>query len=315
MPLTNQWQSAHQVQQAHASRKELIERLMRAIGNDGVIEPMEGLVFLRVSTPTELGHGVSFPCFCVIPQSSKEVLLGDKSYRYDPAHYMIATAALPIAGRITKASQEEPYLSLILKLDPALVGSVIVDTDHVAPRNPSTLTAIDVSPLDAGLLDAVVRLIRLLDSPNDARFLAPLLQREIIYRLLKGEQRGRLGQITALGGATQRIAEAIERLRNKFDQPLCIENMARDLGMSLSSFHYHFRAITAMSPLQFQKHLRLQEARRLMLSEGLDAASAGSRVGYGNASQFTREYKRLFGTPPMHDVEQLREGVMGQVIM
>ena len=171
-----------------------------------------------------------------------------------------------------------------------------------------------MSPLDAGLLDAVVRLVRLLDSPNDAGFLAPLLQREIVYRLLKGEQRGRLGQITALGGATQRIAEAIERLRNNFDQPLRIEDMARDLGMSLSGFHYHFRAITAMSPLQFQKQLRLQEARRLMLGEGLDAASAGYRVGYGNASQFTREYKRLFGAPPMHDVEQLREGARERVV-
>jgi transcriptional regulator GlxA family with amidase domain len=227
---------------------------------------------------------------------------------------MIATAALPIAGRITEASKEEPYLSLILKLDPALVGSVMVEAGHAAPRNPSTMTAIDVSPLDAGLLDAVVRLVRLLDSPNDAGFLAPLLQREIVYRLLKGEQRGRLGQITALGGATQRIAEAIERLRNNFDQPLRIEDMARDLGMSLSGFHYHFRAITAMSPLQFQKQLRLQEARRLMLGEGLDAASAGYRVGYGNASQFTREYKRLFGAPPMHDVEQLRESARERVV-
>lgn len=307
MRLTSQWQSAHQVQQAHASRAELIERMMRAIRNDGVIEPMDGLVFLRVSAPTELGHGVSFPCFCVIPQGRKEVLLGDQRYRYDPDHYMIATAALPIAGRVTEASQEEPYLSLILKLDPALVGSVMVDAGHVAPRNPSTMTAINVSPLDAGLLDAVVRLVRLLDSPNDARFLAPMLQREIVYRLLKGEQRGRLGQIMASGGATQRIAEAIERLRNNFDQPLCIEDMARNLGMSLSGFHYHFRAISAMSPLQFQKQLRLQEARRLMLGEGLDAASAGSRVGYGNASQFTREYKRLFGEPPMRDIEQLRE--------
>jgi AraC-like DNA-binding protein len=314
MRLTNQWQSEREVQQAHASREELIERIMWAIRNDGAVEPMEGLVFLRVSSPTELGHGVSFPCFCVIPQGSKEVLLGDKCYRYDPAHYMIATAALPIAGRITEASKEEPYLSLILKLDPALVGSVMVEAGHAAPRNPSTMTAIDVSPLDAGLLDAVVRLVRLLDSPNDAGFLAPLLQREIVYRLLKGEQRGRLGQITALGGATQRIAEAIERLRNNFDQPLRIEDMARDLGMSLSGFHYHFRAITAMSPLQFQKQLRLQEARRLMLGEGLDAASAGYRVGYGNASQFTREYKRLFGAPPMHDVEQLRESARERVV-
>lgn len=308
MFLTNHWQSEREIQRAKISREELIERITRTIGNDGAVEPTEGLVFVRVSSPTELGHAVSFPCFCVIAQGSKEVLLGDTCYRYDPAHYLIATAALPIAGRITEASKEEPFLNLVLKLDPTLVGSVMVEASHVAPRNPSTVTAMDVSPLDAGLLDAVVRLVRLLDSPNDARFLAPLLQREIIYRLLKGAQRSRLGQITALGGPAQRIAEAVERLRNDFDQPLSMEDMARELGMSLSGFHHHFRAITAMSPLQFQKQLRLQEARRLMLGEGLDAASAGYRVGYRNASQFTREYKRLFNAPPMHDVEQLREG-------
>jgi AraC-like DNA-binding protein len=313
MRLTNQWQSEREVQRAQASREELVECIMRAIRNDGAVEPLQGLWLFRLSSPTELGHGVSFPAFCVIAQGSKEVLLGDKCYRYDPAHYLIATAALPIAGRITQASKEEPYLSLILKLDPTLVGSVMVEAGHVAPRNPSTVTAIDVSPLDAGLLDAVVRLVRLLDSPNDARFLAPLLQREIVYRLLKGEQRGRLGQITALGGPTQHIAEAIERLRNDFDQPLCIEDMARELGMSVSGFHHHFRAITAMSPLQFQKQLRLQEARRILLGEDLDAASAGYRVGYGNPSHFTREYKRLFGAPPMRDVEYLREGARESV--
>lgn len=307
MRLMNPWQSERQMQQAHAGHAELVQRITWAIRNDGVVEPMEGLVFIRLSSPTELGHGVTFPCFCVVPQGSKEVLLGDKRYQYDPDHYMIATAALPIAGRVTEASKAEPYLSLILKLDSALVASVMVEAGHVAPRNPSTMTAIAVSPLDADLLDAVVRLVRLLDSPNDAHFLAPMLKREIVYRLLKGEQRGRLGQITALGGPTQRIAEAIEQLRNDFDQPLCIEDMAHDLGMSLSGFHHHFRAITAMSPLQFQKHLRLQEARRLMLGEGLDAANAGYRVGYGNASHFTREYKRLFGAPPTHDVERLRE--------
>jgi AraC-like DNA-binding protein len=170
-----------------------------------------------------------------------------------------------------------------------------------------------VSPLDAGLLDAVLRLVRLLDSPAEARFLAPLVTREIVYRLLMGEQGGRLHHIAALGGSTHRIAEAIERLRNDFDQPLRIEDIARELGMSVSGFHHHFRALTAMSPLQFQKQLRLQEARRLMLGEGLDAASAGYRVGYGNASHFTREYKRLFGAPPMRDVEQLREGASERV--
>jgi AraC-like DNA-binding protein len=167
--------------------------------------------------------------------------------------------------------------------------------------------AIDVNPVDVGLLDAMVRLVRLVDAPTDARVLAPLITREIVYRLLVGAQGGRLRQLAALGGATHCIAAAIERLRTAFDQPLCMEDLARELRMSVSGFHHHFRALTALSPLQFQKQLRLQEARRLMLGAGLDAASAGYRVGYNNASHFTREYKRLFGAPPMHDVARLRE--------
>jgi AraC-like DNA-binding protein len=186
----------------------------------------------------------------------------------------------------------------------------MVEAGHPAPRGHAAVKAIDVSPLDAGLLDAVVRLVRLLDSPTDARFLAPLVIREIIYRLLMGEQGGRLHHIAALGGHTHRIAMALERLREDFDQPVRIEDIARELGMSVSGFHHHFKAVTAMSPLQFQKQLRLQEARRLMLGEELDAASAGYRVGYGDASHFTREYKRLFGAPPMRDVERLREAAM-----
>jgi AraC-like DNA-binding protein len=300
-------QTASEPQRAQASRDELLERLAQALRSDGAFEPLEGLRLRRQSSPTELGHGVSEPCFCVIAQGAKEVLLGEKRYAYDPERYLIATAALPIASRVTEASAERPYLSVIIKLDPALIGSVMVEAAQPAPRGATAVTAIDVSALDAGLLDAVVRLVRLLDTPRDARFLAPLVRREIVYRLLRGEQRGRLAQISALGGSPHRIAEAIERLRREFNRPLRIEEVARELGMSVSGFHHHFRALTAMSPLQFQKHLRLQEARRLMLGEGLDATSAGHRVGYSNASHFTREYKRLFGEPPVRDVGRLRE--------
>src|SRR6266516_1765212 len=307
MESTHRCPSEREVQRAQASREELVERLARAIHKDGTAEPLAGLMLRRASSPTGLGHGVSYPSFCVIAQGSKELLLGDNRYQYNPAHYLIATVELPIASRIAEASKERPYLGLVLKLDPTLVGSVLVEAGHLAPRSHSAVTAIDVSPLDAGLLDAVVRLVRLLDSPIEARFLTPLVTREIVYRLLMGAQGGRLHQIAALGGATHRIAEAVERLRNDFDQPLRIEDLAHELGMSVSGFHHHFRALTAMSPLQFQKQLRLQEARRLMLGEGLDAASAGYRVGYGNAAHFTREYKRLFGAPPMRDMEHLRE--------
>jgi AraC-like DNA-binding protein len=307
MDLMNRPQSEREAHRAQASREELVERSARAIREDGTVKPLEGLRLRRASSPTELGHGVSYPALCVIAQGSKEILLGDELYRYDPAHYLITTAALPITTRITEASEERPYLGLVLRLDPTLVGSVIVEAGHPAPRGHAAVKAIDVSPLDAGLLDAVVRLVRLLDSPTEARFLRPLLTREIVYRLLMGEQGGRLRHTAVLGGHSHRIARALERLRKDFDRPLRIEDIARELGMSVSGFHHHFKAVTAMSPLQFQKQMRLQEARRLMLGEDLDAASAGYRVGYGDASHFNREYKRLFGAPPVRDMERLRE--------
>ena len=243
----------------------------------------------------------------MVAQGGKEILLGEDRYRYDPAHYLITTAELPIASRITEASRERPYLRFLLELDPTLVGSVMVEAGHPVAQSHAAVKAIDVSPVDAGLLDAVVRYVRLLDSPTEARFLAPLIQREIVYRLLVGEQGGRLRHIAVLGGHSHRITVAIERLRENFDRPLRIEDLARELGISVSGFHHHFRAVTAMSPLQFQKQLRLQEARRLMLGEDLDAGSAGYRVGYSDPSHFTREYKRLFGEPPARDVGRLRE--------
>ena len=307
MDLINRPASEREGHRAQAGRAELVERIARAVREDGTVETPEGLRLRRASSPTELGHGVSFPALCMVAQGSKEVLLGDGRYRYDPAHYLITTAALPIASRVTEASKERPYLGVVLRLDPTLVGSVMVEAGYPAPRDHAPVRAFDVSPLDAGLLDAVVRLVRFQDSPaEEARFLRPLVTREIVFRLLKGEQGGRLHHIAALGGHSYRIARALERLRKDFDQPLRIEDIARELGMSVSGFHHHFRAVTAMSPLQFQKRMRLQEARHLMLAEDLDAASAGYRVGYSDASQFNREYKRLFGAPPMRDVERLR---------
>ncbi len=296
---------------AQAVRKELAERVARAVRQDGAVEAPGGLRLLHASSPSPKDHGVSSPAFCVIAQGSKEVLLGDDCYRYDANRYLITAAALPIASRITEASEERPYLGVVLGLDPALVSSVMVEAGHPAPGEKAAVRAFDVSPLDAGLLDAVVRLVGLLDAPaEEARFLRPLITREIVFRLLRGEQGGRLRQIAVLGGHAHRIARAIERLREDFDRPLRIEDIARESGMSVSGFHHHFKAVTAMTPLQFQKQLRLQEARRLMLGEDLDAASAGYRVGYGDASHFTREYKRLFGAPPMHDVERRREAAL-----
>lgn len=296
-----------EAQRAQANREELVERLTRLVPEEGMIEPIEGLLLSRASAPTEPVHGVSHTCFCVIAQGSKEVTVGEEAYRYDPAHYLLATADLPMIARVTEASRECPYLSLNLHLDAVLVGSVLIEAEQPFPRGTPRVRAVNVSPLDAGLLDATVRFVRLLDTPAEAQVLAPLVTREIVFRLLRGEQGERLHRMMALGGSADRIARAVEQIRTHFDRPLRMDHLARELGMSTSSLHHQFKEVTALTPLQFQKQLRLQEARQLMLGEDIDAASAGYRVGYEDPSHFNREYKRLFGLPPMRDVARLRE--------
>jgi AraC-like DNA-binding protein len=310
MDVKNRQQSERETQQAQARTNELVELIARAVPDDGVIEPLKGLRLNRASAPKEPIHSVYDPCLCVVAQGSKEFFLSHERYVYDPAHYLLLTAELPLVGHVLVASKEQPYLSLRLDLDPALVGSVMVEAGDAAPKNQVDAKAINVSGLDADLMDAVVRLVRLVETPAEAEFLAPLITREIIYRLWMGEQSERLLHIATSAGYTPHITKAIERINQNFDQPLRIDNIASELGMSVSGFHHHFKAVTAMSPLQFQKRLRLQEARRLMLGEGLDAASAGYRVGYHDASHFNREYKSLFGLPPMRDVERLREDAL-----
>ena len=299
-------QTEHKTHRMQASRNELVELLARALREDGALEPLKGLHLNRASSVMEPLHSVYEPVFCVIAQGSKEIFLSNERYVYDPSHYLLVTAELPLVSRLLEASKDQPYLALRLELDPTLVGSVMVEAGDIPPKKHTDVKAVNVSSLDMGLLDAVVRLIRLLEAPAEAPFLAPLITREIVYRLWTGEQRERLRHIAASGGYTPHIARAIERLHQDFDQQLRIDSIARELGMSVSGFHHHFKAVTAMSPLQFQKRLRLQEARRLMLGEGLDATSVAYRVGYHDASHFNREYKSLFGLPPMRDMERLR---------
>jgi AraC-like DNA-binding protein len=307
MEVINRQQLERETQRMQANREELVERIARTIPENGTVQPLAGLHLHRSSVALEPTHGVIKPSLCVIAQGSKELLLGDSRYRYDPFHYLLATIELPSVGQILEASKARPYLSLRLELDPTLVGSVMVETGYASPPGNAEVRAIDVSRLDGNLLDAVVRLVRLLDSPAEASVLMPLITREIVYRLLIGEQGSRLCHLALLSGYSARIAKAIERLRQDFDQPVRIEQLAGELGMSVSGLHHHFKAVTAMSPLQFLKQLRLQEARRLMLGEDLDAASAAYRVGYNDASHFNREYKSVFGVPPMRDVQRLRE--------
>lgn len=292
-----------------SNRDELVERMARAIPEDEILEVFPGLFLGRLSKPTEPVYSVFKPAFCVIAQGSKQVLLGEDVFRYDPGHYLISTVDLPIVSQVVEASKERPYFSFRLNLDASLLASVMMESGIEIKRCDASVKAMDVSSIDANMLDAIVRLARLLDTPDEIQVLAPLIIRELVYRLLRGEQGARLSHLLALAGDTHRISKAIGHLRENFDQPLRIDDIARELGMSVSGFHHHFKSVTAMSPLQFQKQIRLQEARRLMLGEDLDAASAGFRVGYEDPSYFSREYKKHFGAPPQRDIAKLRSNL------
>lgn len=288
------------------SREELVGRMMKLLPEDGVLDVLPEVTLARSSKITEHLHSVFEPSFCIIAQGSKKVLLGEEIFRYDSGHYLISTVDLPIVSHVAEASEEKPYLSCRLSLDPTVVTTVLMEAEIENRKGNVSIKAMDVSSMDADLLDAVVRLIRLLDSPEEAKILVPLIQKEIVFRLLKGEQGARLSYLLPSNGDTRRISKAVQQLRANINQPLKIENIARELGMSVSGFHHHFKSVTAMSPLQFQKQIRLQEARRLMLGEDLDAASAGFRVGYEDPSYFSRDYKKLFGAPPQRDIAKLR---------
>src|SRR2546425_8440807 len=217
----------------------------------GSPRPLRGLPLYRHSIPLEQVYSLVEPSVCVVAQGSKEFLLGKSRYRYDPFHYLLVTVDLPYVGQVLEATKERPFLSLRLDLAPTLVGEILVEAGHVSPQDVASVSAISVSPVDGHLLDVMVRVARLLDAPDEARVLLPLLTREIIYRLLRGEQGTRLRHLAILGGYSPSIARAIERLRQDFDQPLRIESLAREVGMSVSVFHHHFKAVTARSPVQF----------------------------------------------------------------
>lgn len=302
-------EAKREAQRMQSNREELLERMARILPEDGVFEAFDGFFLARSSKPMESVHSLYQPAFCFVVQGGKRVLLGEEVFWYDPGHYLIFTVDLPVVFQVEEASKERPYLGFRLNLDPSLVASVMMESGIEIKKGDASVKAIDVNSVDADLLDAVVRLIRLLDTPGERKVLAPLITREIVYRLLAGGQGARLSHLLAAGGDTRRISRAIGHLREHFNEPLKIEETARELGMSVSGFHHHFKSVTAMSPLQFQKQIRLQEARRLMLGEDLDAASAGFRVGYEDPSYFSREYKKLFGAPPQRDIAKLRSNL------
>lgn len=305
----NQNQAQRERERVQSSHQELVALIKRNLPVDGIIEPLTGFFLARWTKPTESLQSIIQPSLCYVIQGSKRALIGGEIFQYDPGHYLIFTVDLPVIFHVDEASEDNPYYGFSLRLDPALVSSVMMESGIEIKKADANVKAIDVKAIDADLINAVVRMVRLLETPNEQKVLAPLVKREIVYRLLRGGQGARLGHLMASGGDTLRITEAIGLLRDQLDQPLQIEDIARSVGMSISGFHHHFKSVTAMSPLQFQKQIRLQEARRLMLAENLDAASAGFRVGYEDSAYFSREYKKQFGAPPNRDIDKFRGNV------
>ncbi|MGE0918257.1 AraC family transcriptional regulator N-terminal domain-containing protein [Trichlorobacter lovleyi] len=265
------------------------------------------LSFFREDGPTEPFSAVYEPCVCMVVQGAKRVMLGDESYVYNPHQYLIASVDLPTFVQVIEASKERPLLGLKLTFDMQQISRMLIDSNFPHHRAQKSEYGMATSEITLPLLTAFQRLIDLLEDEHDIPMLAPIIQKEIIYLLLVGEQGARLRQIAAAGSQSQQIARVVEWLKKNFSQQFRIEDLASQARMSTSSFHNHFRSITAQSPLQFQKHLRLHEARRLMLAESLDAATAAFQVGYESPSQFNREYNRMFGAPPLRDISKLRQ--------
>ncbi|MFO1340909.1 MAG: AraC family transcriptional regulator [Burkholderiaceae bacterium] len=304
--------SAEQMQ-ITVMRAELATQIERHTGEDGARQtPIPGLLLGRCSEQQPPVHTMYKPAFCLMAQGTKRVVLNDELYVYDASRYLVVSQNLPVCTQHTDASPDNPVLGMRIEFDTKDITSAALQmkpieraTGHVCQRGMFT------GELTTPLLDVVLRLVNLLDTPDDIATLGPLYLREILYRLLKEPEGWKLAQMAATDSNGLRIARAIHWLQAHFSEPLVVEELAREVHMSVSSLHGHFKAVTAMSPLQFQKQLRLQEARRIMLTERVDAGLAGHRVGYESQSQFNREYSRFFGAPPARDIKRLREERLG----
>lgn len=289
--------------------QELIALLRQWSPREGVnLTPLPGVHAIRVSRPgDELAHALHQPAICLIAQGAKRVMLQTHVYDYDPSRMLVFTVDMPISAQVTRASADQPYLCFRLDIDPVQVADIVVQSRMKLPGIERDHCGLYLASTTAELLDAVLRLMRLADQPDDAILLAPLAIREILFRVLQGPEGHRLAAVAVGESHAGRIARAIGEIKSNLQEPLHIEQLARRLYMSPSLFRQRFRALTTMSPLQYQKQLRLQEARRLMLAAGVDAATASHRVGYQSPSQFSREYKRQFGCSPARDIKQLQQ--------
>lgn len=296
----------HKIHENSAFLHELGGIVEKYVGNDNRLDSdIPGVKLHKWDHKTTPASYLMPPSICLIAQGVKRVYLGDESYLYDASNFLLTSVNLPVIAQIEEASKSSPYLGISLELDQNAIRQMMMQDnlpEHTAQRESRGMA---VSPVTADLLDAFTRLLRLLDKPQDIPMLAPLIHREIGYRLLTGPQGARIREIISSDSHSHQIAKAIDWLKENFNETVRVETLAQRSGMSPSNFHHHFREVTAMSPIQFQKQLRLNEARRLMLTDQLDASSAAFQVGYESPSQFSREYRRLFGIPPKQDISQL----------
>lgn len=287
--------------------REISLRVDKYSEGEGIYaSPVAGMNCLKMFGDALALPAIYTPCVCVITQGKKEVRLGERVFTYAPGAYLAATVDLLVSGRVTEASRTKPYLCLQIEIDPIMLGDVISQCNHLPVTDADTASGLFVGKLDDALTDCVRRMTRLMDMPDEQAFMMPLLQREFYYRLLHSPYGAAVVQLAREGSHMRRIAKIIQHMKSNLAAPIRVENLAADVSMSPSSFHHHFKKVTAMSPLQYQKNLRLMEARRLMLAESMEAARAAYAVGYESPSQFSREYARLFGAPPMRDLEILR---------
>ncbi|MCE8034874.1 AraC family transcriptional regulator [Billgrantia tianxiuensis] len=311
--------SAHDLETgptAHSRQSELTRRVLRLTHEDGIFRStIAPLSLIRISNTTERMPCVAEPSLFVAIQGRKRMELSGQPFIYDPLHYLVVSLALPVTGQVIEASPQTPYLCARLDIDLAMLSELLLEYDPGEPTNDSDgRRGLFIARMSDSLIDAVLRLVRLLDTPHDIPALAPLILREIHYRVLCGELGYRLRDLAGINGQSKSIVEVIQLLKSRYAEPLRIEDLAAAVHMSPSTLHHRFKDLTSMSPLQFQKQLRLHEARRLMLNEGVNASTASYRVGYNSPSQFSREYRRLFGTPPYQEIAQQREATTGNLL-
>lgn len=288
---------------------ELLQRVRAVASAPGIHSTvLEGLFITRIDAPTETRPALYEPALCFVLQGQKAALLNTEHYRYDASNFLLVSVTLPLASRVIEASPQRPYLCLRLQVDRSELAELLLQMTAPVTTPAPASGGLSLAPLDESLQDALLRLMRLLETPEHLPVLAPLLRREIYYRALQAGAVGeRLREQVRSESHFDRIANVLRLLRQRYAEPLRVEELAAAAHMSVSGLHAHFKSVTTLSPLQYQKQLRLHEARALMMTQNLDATVAAHRVGYESPSQFSREYRRLFGAPPVREVLARRQ--------